>query len=77
MNPINLSNDSKRYCRGGVLRHDWRQYTEGILNLQRTLGDWRMGSKYLERGEMERESETLVLGELNPPNNSRIPQRNQ
>jgi hypothetical protein len=36
----------------------------------------RRGSKYLEKGKTERELETSVLGELNPPKNSMIPWRN-
>jgi hypothetical protein len=37
----------------------------------------RMGSKYLEKGRNRwGESETSVLGELNPPKNSKIPRRN-
>jgi hypothetical protein len=35
------------------------------------------GSKYLEKGKTERESETLVLGELDLPKYSKIPWRNQ
>jgi hypothetical protein len=32
---------------------------------------------FLEKGKMERESDTLILEELNPPKNSRIPRRSQ
>jgi hypothetical protein len=32
--------------------------------------------KYLKMGKMEGGSETPVLGDLNPPNNSKIPRRN-
>jgi hypothetical protein len=33
--------------------------------------------KYLEMGKMEGGSETPVLRELNPPKNSKIPQKNK
>jgi hypothetical protein len=38
---------------GNVLRHEWRQCTEGMFNLPRTLGDQKMGSLVpLERGAL-------------------------
>jgi hypothetical protein len=39
--------------------------------------DQRFGENTLRRGKPVGESETSVLGELNPPKNSKIPQRNQ
>jgi hypothetical protein len=64
----------------GILRHARRQWTKGISNLPRTLGDQKMGFLVpLERGSSnpEGESESPILGELNPPKNWRIPQRYQ
>jgi hypothetical protein len=40
-------------------------------------GDRGGGSKYHEKEKTERESETPVLGELNPPKNPKTPWRNQ
>jgi hypothetical protein len=48
------------------------KWTKGISNLPRTLGDHKMGFLVpLERGSSnpEGESESPILGELNPPKN--------
>jgi hypothetical protein len=62
---------------GDVLGHEWRHCTKEISNPFMEQRDRRFGENTLREGNLVGESETPILGELNPPKDSKIPRRNQ
>jgi hypothetical protein len=81
---LTLGYESDRFSQGNLeilqgidLGHEWRHCTKGISNPSMGQRDRRWGENTLRRRKPVEESETLVLGELNSPKNSKIPWRNQ